>query len=1083
MRFLTWTSRNELCLTEAFDRDKRPPYAILSHTWGLRDDEVTFTDLQQGRGKSKKGYKKLLFCYKQTQKDRIKHFWVDTCCINKTDSVELSEAINSMYYWYRDAKKCYVYLSDVPIEQSSGSDDSVEKTSTWQTDFSASRWFTRGWTLQKLLAPKVVEFFSCNGTFLGTKRTLAEQVCEATGLPLAALYGTPPAQFSVAERWRWAQGRQTSRREDGAYCMLGIFDVFLPLIYGEGDNAFLRLENEVNERSGKRIGNSTVFTNHAAKMPGSYQRSASTQPVVPDDEDVQEALERRDVGQAGVSDRRDRRPAVEWDRGSGKRNYEKLVSTLRFDRMDFRVNNVKKPLLSTCEWLLHHPHFQAWYSNDTVNQHSGFLWIKGKPGCGKSTLMKAALEWAEKRNTDGRVQQIIVPYFFNARGSDDLEKCALGLYRTIVYRLLSTYESFRPLFMERFYSLTRGTKGKTWTEEELQNFLCDIVDSNESFRLCLFIDALDEADYDDDVRKMISFLIELSDRALATGDSCRLQICLSSRHYPHISIGRGLSLVVEDQPEHGRDIEIYISKHLTCSDGPEKNALQVNILRKSAWIFLWVVLVVQMLNALDDRGAPLSDMQARLDTIPMGLSELFREILLKSSHNIETTILFFQWLVFSMRSLQPAELFVAVEYSRSSADPAWVPPTTVLPPSADRLARYVLDCSHGLAESVRSWGGGPLAVQFIHETVREFLVTENGLISVVPDLASNLTGISHQVLRIACFRCISASTITPEEIPGDSYPNWGRGRSDWWDTSRYGPPFLTYAVLHLLDHAERAQSNHISQLAFLETQVTTDGMWSDWQRRWWNALESYHRTGIVESDMSLLYFLIKRRYWSLVPTVPNLVEAVNRSPRYQPTALELASIQGDLRIVQSLLDAGAKVNALEEIYGSALQAASLCGHDKVVRVLIKAGAEVNAQAGVHGTALQVASLNGHAKVVQSLVEGMAEIDAQGQEYGTALQAASLHGHETVVRMLIGAGADVNAQGGWYGTALLAASLNGHIEVVKMLIKGGADVNAQGGAYGSAIAAASRRNHREVEHILRRAGAGRQAPGVKANVLR
>ena len=693
---------------------------------------------------------------------------------------------------------------------------------------------------------------------------------------------------------------------------------------------------------------------------------------------------------------------------AGEDKYNILLKSLLFDRIDFRVNNVRKALFSTCEWLFSHPQFQMWSGDSTPNEHNGFLWIKGKPGCGKSTLMKAALEWARKRKTKDCVRQTIVPYFFNARASALLEKSSLGLYRTVVHHLLSSCCQLRTLFMERFTLKDPGQSGDNWTVEELQEFLYDIVESDESSGLCLFIDALDEAEFEDDVRQMISFLIQLSDRALALGGSCKIQICLSSRHYPHISIGRGLSLVVEDQPGQRRGIETYITKRLTCLDGPEKDDLLVKILNKSARVFLWVVLVVEMLNKLDDYGAPLSDMTARLETIPAGLNELFREILMKSDYGIETSILFFQWTLFRMRPLEPAELFIAMEYSRSPSNPTWVLPAEVSVPPPDRLARYILNCSRGLVEFVEVAPRKPPVIQFIHETVREFLISKNGLASIVPALTTNLVGISHVILRIACLRCISANGIPSgykyyhEATPDDNIFYWEEYRSGMCQTL----PFLGYAVAHLFDHAEQAQQHNISQQAFLETQIDEDGRWLGPHLLWWNVLKQY-QIEKVKSGVTLLYFIVERQHSSLVPVLLSASNTANTVCGRFGNALQAASVLDDTEVVQMLLEKGADVNAQGGHYGNALQAASILGHTQVVQILLKKGADVNAQVRHDGNALQAASLQGHTQVVQILLEKGADVNAQGGYYGNALRVASLQGHTQVVQMLLEKGAGIS----------------------------------------------------------------------------
>jgi len=245
MRLLERKVNGEFSLTKNFIGNI-PAYVILSHTWGDDDQEVTFKDINEGSGKFKTGYQKIRFCGEQATRDGYRYSWVDTCCIDKSDNAELTEALNSMYRWYENAAKCYVFLTDVSKKDmdrtrgQSQSGDEVLRKSTW---------FTRGWTLQELIAPQSVEFFSFEGELLGDKRNLEQQLHEITGIPVSALQGTPPSEFGVQERFSWAANRQTKKEEDKAYSLLGIFGVFLPLIYGEGqEHAFQRLRDEVDKR-------------------------------------------------------------------------------------------------------------------------------------------------------------------------------------------------------------------------------------------------------------------------------------------------------------------------------------------------------------------------------------------------------------------------------------------------------------------------------------------------------------------------------------------------------------------------------------------------------------------------------------------------------------------------------------------------------------------------------------------------------------------------------------------------------------------------------------------------------------------
>ncbi|KAF2744307.1 HET-domain-containing protein [Sporormia fimetaria CBS 119925] len=237
----------ELSITDKLATDAIPPYAILSHTWGTEDEEVTFDDLADNAGRDKPGYKKIQLCGEQAKRDGLQFFWVDTCCINKANKAELSQAIRSMFRWYRNATKCYVYLEDVSIKKAKRVDTLDELT--WKPAFSSSRWFTRGWTLQELIAPTGVEFFSRDWHKLGDRLSLKAQIHETTTIPYDVLEGASISNSSIDERLRWVQNRETTLKEDAAYCLAGIFDVDLAPVYGEGtEQAFKRLHDKIQSR-------------------------------------------------------------------------------------------------------------------------------------------------------------------------------------------------------------------------------------------------------------------------------------------------------------------------------------------------------------------------------------------------------------------------------------------------------------------------------------------------------------------------------------------------------------------------------------------------------------------------------------------------------------------------------------------------------------------------------------------------------------------------------------------------------------------------------------------------------------------
>ncbi|KAJ8067044.1 hypothetical protein OCU04_004424 [Sclerotinia nivalis] len=319
MRLLECDNADGYRLTKALLDNNIPPYAILSHTWGSDEQEVNFEDINSGNGKAKTGYEKLQFCGKQAACDNIDYFWVDTCCIKKTSDPELSESLNSMFRWYGKARKCYVYLSDVEVVQ-----NGVEQPqSMWEKRFRASRWFTRGWTLQELLAPISIEFFSRDCCRLGDRESLKLIIHEITGIAIEALQGVPLSKFSVDDRMKWAENRISTREEDAAYSLLGIFGVSMSVIYGEGkDKAFRRLNREIE--------------------------SNPDNPPSPD---------KRCLTDLFTTDPR-----------KDKQRIEELKGGL---------------LLKVYEWVFKNAEYQQWY-NDQSNR---LLWVRGDPGKGKTMLL------------------------------------------------------------------------------------------------------------------------------------------------------------------------------------------------------------------------------------------------------------------------------------------------------------------------------------------------------------------------------------------------------------------------------------------------------------------------------------------------------------------------------------------------------------------------------------------------------------------------------------------------------------------------------------------------------------------------
>ena len=218
-----------------------PPYAILSHTWSEQpEEEVTFADIQNNRAYSKPGAIKLRYAITQAAADGLNYVWVDSCCIDKSSSAELTETINSMFEYYRKAQACYAFISDVSAS-----------SRTFDKDFANANWWCRGWTLQELLAPQDLTFYDQRWRSLGTKWEFKGTISSITSID--ERYLKDPRRLedaSVAQRMSWAAKRVTTRPEDIAYCLMGIFGVNMPMLYGEGaQRAFLRLQEEIMRSS------------------------------------------------------------------------------------------------------------------------------------------------------------------------------------------------------------------------------------------------------------------------------------------------------------------------------------------------------------------------------------------------------------------------------------------------------------------------------------------------------------------------------------------------------------------------------------------------------------------------------------------------------------------------------------------------------------------------------------------------------------------------------------------------------------------------------------------------------------------
>jgi ankyrin repeat protein len=898
--------------------------------------------------------------------------------------------------------------------------------------------------------------------------------------------------------------------------------------------------------------------------------------------------------------------------GSDHRTHrDKALASLKFKEIDSRKLEITASLKETCEWLLVHKDYKTWLDEEELPQHHGFFWISGKPGAGKSTIMKFAYLDMQDRcqinKKSGRHDNpVIASFFFNARG-EDLEKSVQGLYRSLLIQLLQGFPDLQVVLDDKdiIPPVDRDETIRCPPLNALKDLLYNAITLLGQRALTCFIDALDECD-ENDIADMVDHLEDLTEQALSQNSSFR--ICFSSRHYPHITLNHGIRLTLESQPGHSRDLELYISTRLKIKDADLHQKLKSRLLDKAAGVFLWVVLVVRILNQEYRRAG--FNLERRLGELPSDLSQLFKAILLRDTENPEDLLLCILWILYAKRPLRPEEFYHALwsglamkqqnlvdnaipELLSSSSDTS--DSNALSSEEPDKVTIYVISSSKGLAEVTRpvqstkqrttypNMAQVPLPVhrttypkmaqvprpkhrteytmpmhrttypkmaqvprqihrtayttpmhglfqqnendsdhgrrvQFIHESVRDFLIKDKGLNDLWPDLNLSDEAMAHDVLKQCCrFYMDHELRKTwpgePDRRPG---PKSGIGQTQknpWLrskasvnkgiDTIPRGYAFLDYATEYVLSHAEGAaklvlQDDFLSSFPLLywkETRAFYHGGWgaeslpiglkdglfhifatyglSELIRTWRRRDINVHALG--GNIKHPLFAALSKGHADTVAALLNLsssiykgVDIIRREDSKSPirsflagedsmtgTPLSWAARCGRFEIVELLLsDKTVPVNDDQNEENPALVEASRSGHTDIARLLVESGADVN-----HRHPLTHASQTGHGDIVKFLLEKGADI-----LHGSPLAEAARWGHEAVVRLLINNGANVDK-----GCPLRLASSGGHENVVEILIECGADINT-----GHPLAEASKRGHEAVVNILLSRGADANA---------
>ncbi len=746
---------------------------------------------------------------------------------------------------------------------------------------------------------------------------------------------------------------------------------------------------------------------------------------------------------------------------------ERCLHSLAFPSMNSRRLGIEEPAEDTCSWLFEHPLYQQWDLRDEVAMSHGLLWIKGKPGSGKSTLIKRLVEKTEERL---RESAICVSFFFSARGAG-LERSIEGLYRSLTYQLVWK----RRTLLAQLASLANakdvryGRGNWTWHVKEIKEFFHDSIAKAGYGPLKVFVDALDECK-DDDVQEAVTAFERSAAASIANGTV--LDICWSSRHYPHIRVKRSLVICMEHQ--NAEDIAAYVRNEVKDSSLID-HELENEIIRKAHGVFMWVVLVFRQLVDAEDQGQSRAEKKQILEDLPSELDDLFRRILksVKPRHR-QTRTLLFQYAMVAREPLLLRDMQVALAFS---ANP---PPQSIgLWQSSDsylesRIAfsNFIREVSGGLLEISERQGIEHRRIHFIHESVRDFM--QSGASDEILGMADNnaIARHGHQNLRNACLAYLSS-----QEVFGnlDRLCDFETSRFDKKqaattrskaEAAMYG--FVNFAASMWPFHARGAEDTGQSQ-AYL-VQLTTKASFHGALRLW---------VATRGASVSQHYGSIDERLYAkesqVLPTVriddkevllwascvegivscirPLLLAGVN--PLFESQGRKLAWLAAAEscrpEVVRGLLDNDvAQLTDYPFARSSRLHQQLWSGGLGIVEVLLEHGFSADSRSGDGQTPIQIISINvsrydvsEQIAIIRTLAAHDADIKALDSDGRTVLHLAVWSSSRPeILSCLIDAGADVEALDDQGRSVLhLAVRMNAGSEIVSCLIDAGADVEA------------------------------------------
>ncbi|KAL5321110.1 hypothetical protein ACEPPN_011922 [Leptodophora sp. 'Broadleaf-Isolate-01'] len=873
MRLVKVDAGEKLSLIEFFGNNI-PPYAILSHTWGSNGDEVSFEDLVNQTGNDKIGYAKIEFCGRRASADGLQYFWVDTCCIDKSSSAELTEAINSMFQWYRNAAKCYVYLSDVSIYDFNQADRLRKSV------FQQCRWFSRGWTLQELIAPTGVEFFSHEGEHLGDKKSLEKEIIESTEINVLALRGYPLSNFTVADQMSWAAKRTTTREEDNAYCLLGIFGVYMPLIYGEGRRAF--------------TGSSKRSTS-LRKVNEFQLLGAASDAVSPSSS---QALQRPEL---------DRAELVQW-----MRSHNPYTNHLAAQR---------KKQAHTGSWFLRGSQYSQWKGGLTP-----LLWVAGSPGSGKTVLCSTIIENLREYSTMD-TSAMMAYYYFDFSEADKLTLDSF--IRSIIVQLTANLPEI-PQDLSSLHASCKESKQEP-PIESLKQVLRNIL--MRSSKTIIVIDALDECSQSEELVQFIGEMISWG------GSKLRLLV-VSRQHFEGADALEELrpSYVSIQDEVANNDILTFVqeilSKDVKLRNWPPqvKKEIQTALVSKSNGMFRWVACQTDMLKKCRRQ----QDVDTVLLSLPPTLEETYDRILDAIDDTFKQDVrAVLQWLAFSERPLRLEEVVeivafdgpdVAFDVDRSLLNPQEI--LTMCSSLVVSNETYYYDYERN---NVLGHERAPITeLRLAHFTVKDYLLSPS-----LKESRHSYYSIEEKTSSLQISKsCLSYLTM-------DEFSSGFQGRRiqdrrlNQWPLLDYAADFCGVHLRNVENDLDVTTRNLIQKL-MSSHKLPNGGNFGTLVRTKWR----FAPLDLIQTTEPL-YFASSHGLVSVVRLLLSDAASVDieaKGGRYGSTSLQVASYRGNTDCVRLLLAAGADPNAPNDLGETPLLWANKIGADEIVHSLLRYGA-------------------------------------------------------------------------------------------------------------------------------------------------